>query len=196
MKLGIKTKLIMLLVIIFGAVPGIQKASALVEVIEVIDGECGNGILEFGEQCDHGADNGTEGDLCLDNCEYDLTDVDQDCLDQKIQECLEGEDLPELELKPIEKGLEVLEVAPEHGWRECVEDAIEECREEPTPSPTPEPTPPVEEEGKGIDTGNPMFFEGSGGCSMTAAADAPQALAPFLALGLGVTTLLLYRREK
>src|SRR5262249_27670 len=29
---------------------------------------CGNGIVEGGEQCDEGADNGTEGSCCLQDC--------------------------------------------------------------------------------------------------------------------------------
>ena len=48
---------------------------------------CGNGFKEDGEQCDHGLDNGTEGDTCKDNCEYNIPEGKFACVREYVGEC-------------------------------------------------------------------------------------------------------------
>lgn len=55
-------------------------------VIEV-ESYCGNGITEEGELCDHGASNGSEGDLCQANCQYNIPEDQEDCVQEYFADC-------------------------------------------------------------------------------------------------------------
>lgn len=174
------------------------------ERLRTIDGVCGDGTLDTGEQCDHGISNGTDGDICNENCQYAIPEGQEDCVEQSFVDCYEPDlDLErvreilsdrelviaDLDARVVAEGPAAEDPRPGMSREDCVEKAILECTPEDDPE-TPEPQDPEEDKEQTAEV-TPMLFEGSG-CTLglgNAAANGWQIL-----LGLGILFSLKRRR--
>jgi len=231
MKSGLKKYLITFSITFFAAgiiIPTVFADEALEllppRIVEVAPesprNECGNGIREFGEQCDEGELNGTDESICGADCVYDLTDEEKECIRRKLEECIEAEggglvlvrDRGEL-IREVGEGDElILEAAvpeeaeleeeaeeiaePDRGpsLEDCLEEAIEECREPEDEPEVPEiPQSSPEPENSTFDQGPGLMFHG-GACSLNPAGGSAGSLIWLLGLGLGIFPTLRKRR--
>jgi hypothetical protein len=176
----------------------------LAERLRTIDGICGDGTIDTGEQCDHGILNGAAGDLCNEECQYAIPEGQEDCVEQAFVDCYEPDlDLDrvreilsdrelvigDIERRVVAEGPVAEEPPPGMSREDCVEQAILECTPEDEPE-TPEPQNPEEDKEQTADV-TPVLFEGSG-CTLglgSAAANGWQIL-----LGLGILFSLRRRR--
>lgn len=157
---------------------------------------CGNGVVEFGEQCDHGLDNGSEASICRKDCKYDIPEGQEECVEAAYIDCMDIE----IQREDLLRELVEVRVAVEEGSLEeqapqvenladrlrdrelCVEEAIEECTpDEPEFPETPE-EPTEEETPKDQVAPNAVQFEGSG-CSLNSAATGGNGLAWMVLMG-------------